>query len=154
MVTLVSYEISSKSHVSNLQNEHIVRDFLQKSSGNTLWSTHITQPCQAVSRIQPLQTTSIHTPIPLGQRHLTTSQFLVPATNLSVYPRLTRTKYYAYHEMSPPFHLATSPFPTSAAKIALCLSRKVTISTHVNFNKISPIPHIWKQNFHHTTHLE
>ena len=32
----------------SLQNERFVRDFLQKSSGNTHRSTHITQPCQAV----------------------------------------------------------------------------------------------------------
>ena len=51
--TSVSYETSSKSHVSSLQNERVVRDFLQKSSGNTHRSTHITQPCQAVSRVQP-----------------------------------------------------------------------------------------------------
>ena len=52
--TSVSYDTStSKSHVSSLQNEHVVRDFLQKSSGNTHRSTHITQPCQAVSRVQP-----------------------------------------------------------------------------------------------------
>ena len=49
----------------SLQNERFVRDFLQKSSGNTHRSTHITQPCQAVSRFQPLQTTSAHTPIPM-----------------------------------------------------------------------------------------
>ena len=48
----------------SLQNERFVRDFLQKSSGNTHRSTHITQPCQAVSRFQLLQTTSAHTPIP------------------------------------------------------------------------------------------
>ena len=49
----------------SLQNERFVRDFLQKSSGNTHRSTHITQPCQAVSRFQPLQTPSAHTPIPM-----------------------------------------------------------------------------------------
>ena len=49
----------------SLQNERFVRDFLQKSSGNTHRSTHITQPCQAVSRFQPLQTRSAHTPIPM-----------------------------------------------------------------------------------------
>ena len=49
----------------SLQNEGFVRDFLQKSSGNTRRSTHITQPCQAVSRFQPLQTTPAHTPIPM-----------------------------------------------------------------------------------------
>ena len=49
----------------SLQNERFVRDFLQKSSGNTHRTTRITQPCQAVSRFQPLQTTSAHAPIPM-----------------------------------------------------------------------------------------
>ena len=49
----------------SLQNERFARDFLQKSSGNTHRSTYITQPCQAVSRFQPLQTTPAHTPIPM-----------------------------------------------------------------------------------------
>ena len=107
----------------SLQNERFVRDFLQKSSGNTHRSTRVTQPCQAVSRFQPLQTTSAHTPIPMGQRHsplpqLTTSRFPAPATNLSPSTRLTRTKYCACHEMSPPSHLATSRFPAPATRIA------------------------------------
>ena len=63
--TSVSYETSSKSHASSLKNERFVRDFLQKSSGNTHRSTHITQPCQAISRFQPLQATPAHTPIPM-----------------------------------------------------------------------------------------
>ena len=41
--TSVSYETSSRrSHTSSLQKEHFVRDFLQKSSGNTHRSIHIT----------------------------------------------------------------------------------------------------------------
>ena len=89
--TSVSYETSSKSHTSSLQNERFVRDFLKKShvkspkrasrlpqkltcqslqnerfvrdflqklSGNTHRSRHITQPRQAVSRFQLLQTTT------------------------------------------------------------------------------------------------
>ena len=65
--TSVSYETSSKSHASSLKNERFARDFLQKSksSGNTHRSTHITQPCLAISRFQPLQTTPAHTPIPM-----------------------------------------------------------------------------------------
>ena len=63
--TSVSHETSSKSHTSSLQNERFVRDFLQKSSGNIHRSTHITQPCLAISRFQPLQTTPAHTPIPM-----------------------------------------------------------------------------------------
>ena len=66
--TSVSYETSSKSHASSrlvrdfLQKSHVKspkqtfqQDFLQKSSGNTHRSTHITQPCQAVLRFQSLQ---------------------------------------------------------------------------------------------------
>ena len=57
--------ISAEGCASSLQSERFVRDFLEKSSGNIPRSTHITQPCQAVSRFQPLQTTSAHTPIPM-----------------------------------------------------------------------------------------
>ena len=104
----------------SLQNKRFVRDFLQKASGNTHRSTHITQPCQAVSRFQPLQTTSAHTPIPMSPLpQLTTSPFPAPATNLSASTPLTRTKYCACHEMSPPSHLATSRFPAPATRIAL-----------------------------------
>ena len=63
--TSVSHETSSKSHTSSLQNERFVRDFLQMSSGNTHRSAYITQPCLAISRFQPLQTTPAHTPIPM-----------------------------------------------------------------------------------------
>ena len=81
----------------SLQNEHFVRDFLQKSIGSTHRSTHLTQPCQAISRLQPLQIPPAYAPIPMSQRHsppsqLTTSRFLAPATNLSASTRLTRTK--------------------------------------------------------------
>ena len=91
----------------SLQNERFVRDFLQKSSGYTHRSTHITQPCQAVL--------TRHSPLP----RLTTSRFPAPATNLSASTRLTRTKSCACHEMSPPSHLATSRFPAPATRIAL-----------------------------------
>ena len=57
--------LAQKLTCQSLQNERFVRDFLQKSSGNTHRSTHITQPCQAVSRFLPLQTTPAHTPIPM-----------------------------------------------------------------------------------------
>ena len=38
-----------KSYMAKSPNEHFVRDFLQKSSGKPYRSTHIKQPCQAVS---------------------------------------------------------------------------------------------------------
>ena len=116
--------LPQKLTCQSLQNERFVRDFLQKSSGNTHRSTHITQPCQAVSRFQPLQTTLAHTPIPMGQRQsplpqLTTSRFLAPATHLSASTRLTRTNYCGCHAMSRPSHLATSRFPAPATKSTL-----------------------------------
>ena len=159
--TSVSYETSSKSHTSSLQNERFVRDFLQKSHvkspkrafrrtrlpqkltrqslqnerfvrdflqksrGNTHRSTHITQPCQAVSRFQPLQTAHARShanPNVTATFTSTTTHNLpipVPATNLSASTRLTRAKYCACHEMSPPSHLATSRFPVPATRIAL-----------------------------------
>ena len=122
--TSVSYETSSKTHMSksakrafrtrlppkltcqSLQNEHFARDFLQKSSGNTHRSTHITQPCQAISRVQPLQMRQRHSPLP----QLATSRF--PAT------RLTRAKYTAPATKCHLRH-ATSRLPATATKIAL-----------------------------------
>ena len=123
-------------------------------------STHITQPCQAVSRFQHLQTTPAHTPIPMSQRHsplprLTTSRFPAPATKLSASTRLTRTKYCACHEMLPLSRLATSRFPAPATKIVLpplkarakycaCHEKYITISSHVSCcNKICTTPHLW-----------
>ena len=51
--TSVVYETSSKTHKTNVSHETSSK------------SPHITQPCQAVSRFQPLQTTPAHTPIPM-----------------------------------------------------------------------------------------
>ena len=67
--TSIPYETSSNSQAGKPEapSEHT--------------HTHIKQPCQAVSRFQPLQTTPAHMPIPMSQRH------------------------------SPPPHLATSRFP-------------------------------------------
>ena len=156
--TSVSYETSSKSHVSSLQNERVVRDFLQKSSGNTHRSTHITQPCQAVSRVQPLQTTPVHTPIPMGQRHsplpqLTTSRFPAPATNLSPIHtsnahkvlRLPRnvTSLTSRNLTIPCACHENCTSTLQSPHEVLRLPRKVTISSHVSFNKICTTPHVW-----------
>ena len=168
--TSVSYETSSKSHMSSpqnpqkltcqsLQNEHFARDFLQKSSGNTHRSIHITQPCQAVSRFQPLQTTPAHTPIPMGQRHsplpqLTTSRFPAPATNLSAsvhtsnahkvlrLPRNGTSVTPRNLTIPCACHENRTSTPQKPHKV-LRLPRKVTISSHVSFNKICTTPHVW-----------
>ena len=74
--TSVSYETSSQSHTSWLQNERFVRDCLKnshvkvcKTSVSYETSSQSQARCQAVSRFQPLQTTPAHTPIPMSQRH-------------------------------------------------------------------------------------
>ena len=152
--TSVSYETSSKSHASSLKNKRFARDFLQKSNR----STHITQPCQAISRFQPLQMTPAHTPIPMRQRHsplpqLTASRFPAPATNLSASTRLTRTKYCACHEMSPPSHIATSRFPAPATKIQLPHLKTCTSPAPATKSN-NVISCELQQNLHHTTRLE
>ena len=100
----------------SLQNERFVRDFLQKSSGNTHRSTRITQPCQANnirSHANPNVTATFTS--------TTTHNLTIPCSchEFSPSTRLTRTKYCACHEMSPPSHLATSRFPAPATRIAL-----------------------------------
>ena len=192
--TSVSYETSSKSPASSLQNERFVRDFLQKShvkspkrafrtrlppkvtrqvsKTNVSYETSsqsqaetpigapIAQPCQAVSRFQPLQITPAHTPIPMSQRHsplpqqLTTSRFPAPATNLCASTRLTRTKFCACHEMSPPSHIATSRFPAPATKIALPHLKARTKYTAPATKSDNIISCELQQNLHHTTRLE
>ena len=142
----------------SLQNERFVRDFLQKSSGNTHRSTHITQPCQAVSRFQPLQTTSAHTPIPIGTATFTsttTHNLTIPCACHESFPIHTSN---AHKVLRLPRNL-TSLTPrnltipcachencTSTLQIpheVLRLPRKVTISSHVSFNKICTTPHVW-----------
>ena len=174
--TSISYETSSKSHTSSLQNERFVRDFLRNShvkvcktslsyetfsnmsSGNTHRSSHITQPCQAVSRFQPLRTTPAHAPIPMSQSYsplpqLTTSRFPAPAKNLAASTRLTRASILRLPRsvtsvtarnftISCACHENLTSTPQSPHKV-LRLPRKVTISYHVSFRKICTTPHVW-----------
>ena len=146
------YETSSKTHMSSPQNERFARDFLQKSSGNTHRSTHITQPCQAVSRLQPLQTTrqsQCDSDIP----QLTTSRFPAPATNLSAVhtsnarkvlrlPRNVTSVTPRNLTIPCACHENRTSTPQKPHKV-LRLPRKVTISSHVSFNKICTTPHVW-----------
>ena len=130
--------LPQKLTCQSLQNERFVRDFLQKSSGNTHRSTHITQPCQAVSRFQPLQTTPAHTPIPMRQRQsplpqLTTSRFPAPATQCHL-------RHTSQPHDSLRCHENHTSMPQNPHKV-LRLPRKVTISSHVSFNKICTTPH-------------
>ena len=147
--------LPQKLTCQSLQNERFVRDFLPKPSGNTHRSTPIAQPCQAVSRFE---TTPAHTPIPMSQRHSplpqrTTSRFPAPATNLSASTRLTRTRYCACHEMSPPSQ--------SQPHDSLRLPRKSHFHTSKPAQSTAPatksdnvISCGLQQSLHHTTRLE
>ena len=144
----------------SLQNEHFVRDFLQKSSGNTHRSTHITQPCQAVSRVQPLQTTPVHTPIPVSTvtatfTSTTTHDLTIPcpchksfrihASNARKVLRLPRNVTpVTPRNLTVPCacHENRTSTPQNPHRIQR-LPRKVTISSHVSFNKICTTPHVW-----------
>ena len=142
----------------SLQNERFVRDFLQKSSGNTHRSTHITQPCQAVSRFQPLQTTSqwdsdIH--LYHNSHSTTTHNLTIPYACHESFPIHTSN---AHKVLRLPRNV-TSLTPrnltipcachencTSTLQIpheVLRLPRKVTISSHVSVNKICTTSHVW-----------
>ena len=154
--TSVSYETSSKLTRQSQQNERFVRDFLQKSSGNTHQSTHITQPCQAVSRFQPLQQ---H---PLTRQSQCDSDIHLyhnsqPHDSLRL-PRIFPHTSDAHKVLRLPRNV-TSLTPRSLTIPCAChenrtstlqsphevlrLPRKVTISSHVSFNKICTTPHVW-----------
>ena len=142
--TSVSYETSSKSHTSWLQNERFVRDFLKnshvkvcnpsvsyetssQSQAETPLELFIAEPCQAVSRFQSLQTTPAHTPIPMSRPHDSLRLPRITHRNLTI--------PCACHENR-------TSTPQNPHKV-LRLPRKVTISSHVSFNKICTTPHVW-----------
>ena len=142
----------------SLPNEDFVRDFLQKSSGSTHQSTHIMQPCQAVSRFQSLQTTPAQTPIPNVTATFTSTtthnlpipctgheSFRVHTSNAHKVLRLSRNVTSVTHRnLTIPCACHENPTstPQNPHKV-LRLPRKVTMSSHVSFNKISTTPHVW-----------
>ena len=132
--------LSPKLTCQSLQNEHVVRDFLQKSSGNTHRSTHITQPAKQFRESSPSKQ---H---PFTRHHLYHNSRPHNSLRLPrIFPHPTRTKYCACHEMSPPSHLATSPFPAPATRTAThtkyCAYHLMSASTkfapHHTFGMIS-----------------
>ena len=123
--TSVSTETSSKTHMSK-SAKRAFRTRLPpkvKRKHPSEHTHHATLPSSFAIPAPPSNTrshanpnvTATFTSIP----QLTTSQFPAPATNLSASTRLSRAKYCACHEMSPPSHLATSRFPPPATKIEL-----------------------------------
>ena len=173
--TSVSYETSSKSHMSSPQNERFVRDFL-KNSHVKVCKTNVSR--ETSSKSQPETPIGAHTsrspakqfrdsspskPHPLTRQsqcdsgihlyHNSQPHDSLPATNLSASTRLRHTKYCACHEMSAPSHLATSRFPAPATKIALPHLKAVQ-STAPATKSDNIISCELQQNLHHTTRLE
>ena len=170
--TSVSYETSSKSHVSSLQNErfvrdfvqnshvkvcneHFVRDFLQKSSGNTHRSTHITQPCQAFASPAPPNNTRSHGNPTATFTSTTTHDLAIPcgchesfrihtsnAHKVLCLPRNVTSVTPRNLTIPCACHEDRASTPQNPDKV-LRLPRKVIISSHVSFNKICTTPHVW-----------
>ena len=108
----------------SLQNERFVRDFLQKSSGNTHQehTHHAALPSSFAIPAPPNNIRSHANPNGTATfTSTTTHNLMIPCACHESFPstRLTRTKYCACHEMSPPSHFATSRFPAPATRIAL-----------------------------------
>ena len=149
----------------SLQNERFVRDFFQKSSGNTHRSTH-THTHTSRSPAKQFRDSSPSKQHPLTRQSQCDSDIhlyhnsqprdsLAPATNLSASTRLTRTKYCACHEMSPRIRHTSQPHD----------SLRLPRESHFHASKPaqSPAPATksgnlisceLQQNLHHTTRLE
>ena len=107
--TSVSYETSSESQAETPIGAHTSRSPAKQFRDSSPSKQHPhTRHSQCDSDIHLYHNSQPHA-----------SRFPAPATNLSPSTRLTRTKYCACHEMSPPSHLATSRFPAPATRIAL-----------------------------------
>ena len=124
---------SSKSDVTcqSLQNEHFVRDFLQKSSGKLHRSTRIKQPCQAVLQFQ----SSKQHPLTRQSRcHsvTATSRFPAPATKICPSTRLTRTKRLSRN--------VTSATPRNLTIPCACACHENCTSTLQNLRKVLRLP--------------
>ena len=115
-------------------------------------SAHIKQPCQAVLRFQPLQTTPAHTPIPLSRRRAPPPQLTIPcarhenlhvhASNMHKVLRLPQNVISArprYLTIPCACHFQTSK---PAQSTAPAMKSENIISCEL------------QQNLHHTTRLD
>ena len=159
----VSYETSSKAHMSK-SAKAAFRKRLPPSEGKrpSHRSTHFTQPCQAVSRFQPLQKQHLLTShanpnvtatFTLYHNHNLTipcachETFRVHTSNAHKVLRLPRnvTSVTPRNPTIPcACHENRTSTPQKPHKV-LRLPRKVTmtISYHVSFHKICTTTHVW-----------
>ena len=153
--TSVSYETSSKSHMSSPQNERFVaRDFLQKSSSEHTHHAALPSsfaipapPNDTRSHANPnvtatfTSTTTHNLPIPCACHE----SFRIHTFNAHKVLRLPRNvTSVTPHNLTIPCacHENRTSTPQKPHKV-LRLPRKVTISSHVSFNKICTTPHVW-----------
>ena len=153
----VSYETSSKSHMSSPQNERFVRDFLKntnvshetssKSPAETSIGAHTAPPNDTRSNANPnvtatfTSTTTRKLPIPCACHE----SFRVHTSNAHKVLRLPRNVTSVTHRnLTIPCACHENPTctPQNPHKV-LRLPRKVTMSSHVSFNKICTTPHVW-----------
>ena len=171
--TSVSYETSSKSHMSSLQNERFVRDFLKNS--------HV-KVCKRSVSYKTSSKCQAQTPIGAHTSRSPAKQFR--DSSPSKQHPLTRqsqcdSDIHLYHSSQPhdflrlprlfprPHAYKVLRLPRNVISVTPCnltipcarhenrtstsqnthkvlrLPRKVTISSHVSFNKICTTPHVW-----------
>ena len=105
--TSVSYETSSKSQAETPIKAHTSRSPAKQFRDSSPSKQHpLTRQSQCDSDIHLYHNSQPHDSLRLPR-------IFVAST------RLTRAKYCACHEMSPPSHLAASRFPAPATRIAL-----------------------------------
>ena len=161
--------ISAEGCASSVQNDRFARDFLKthtSKSAKRAFRTRLPPKVKrkhpsehphhaAVSRFQPLQTTSAHTPSQCDSdihlyHNLTIpcachESFRVHTSNAHKVLRLPRNvTSVTPRNLTIPCacHENRTSTPQNPHKV-LRLPRKVTISSHVSFNKICTTPHVW-----------
>ena len=133
--------ISAEGCASSLQNERFVRDFLKNS--------HV-KVCKTSVSYETSSKSQAETPIGAHTHHAALpSSFVIPAppNNIRSHanPNVTATfTSTTTHNLTIPCacHENRTSTPQSPHEV-LRLPRKVTISSHVSFNKICTTPHVW-----------
>ena len=157
--TSLSYETSSKLTRQSLQNERFVRDFLQKSSGNTHRSTHTHHAALPSSFAIPGPPNNIRSHanpnVTATFTSTTTHNLTIPCACHESFPIHTSNAHKVLRlprnvtSLTPrnltipcACHKNRTSTPQNPCAV-LRLPRKVTISSHMSFNKICTTPHVW-----------
>ena len=154
--TSISYETSSKTHTSSLQNKCFIRDFLQKSrvkspkrAFRTRRPPKLTRQNLQNEHYQAGSTIGAHTSSSPAKhfRDSSPSEQRLRARQSQCHSDITCPRVYHAQSTAPRRRHTSQPhdslrlprnshFHTSKPHKVLHLPRKVTISYHVSFNKI------------------